>query len=360
MSTALEQLTHHLARLATHYDMSGEWPARSLEFLTHAGAWSWIVPRTFGGLGLDPASQIMAYEAVAAGCMSCALILTQRDGACEFIADADNDGAKEALLPGLAGHELMASIGISHLTTSRQGAKPALTATRDGHAFVLNGYIPWVTAASKCHGIVSAAMVPDGGQILFWLPLDAEGVQIDPPMRLMALESTLTAEVHCRGARIAPEHLLRGPVDDALRRRSPVKSLVVSATGIGLAGALVRDIRAHASSSTDRMAHQLDDALARYEATHARLTAFAEVLGRPDAEVPKTEIRVAVNDLLMRLALMALTIGKGSGFIRQRDTQRLAREALFFLVWSAPDDVRVKTLAGFFDPVEPESKSMRY
>jgi hypothetical protein len=37
-------------------------------------------------------------------------------------------------------------------------------------------------------------------------------------------------------------------------------------------------------------------------------------------------------------------------------TQRLAREAMFFLVWSAPDDVRTRTLAGFLD--EPDLPSV--
>jgi hypothetical protein len=31
---------------------------------------------------------------------------------------------------------------------------------------------------------------------------------------------------------------------------------------------------------------------------------------------------------------------------------------MFFLVWSAPEDVRSQTLAGFLDPPLPESKSL--
>ncbi|HWL94679.1 MAG TPA: acyl-CoA dehydrogenase family protein [Phycisphaerae bacterium] len=358
MPTPLEQLSQNLSRLATHYDVTGLWPELSLQFLTQAGAWTWIVPREYGGLGLDPLSQIAAYEAAAAGCMSCALILTQRDGACEFIASSENQAARAALLPRLARHELMASIGISHLTTSRQGAKPALTASAEGNAYRLNGFIPWVTAAPMCDGIVTAGVLNDGGQLLVWLPLKAEGVLIDPPMRLMALQSSQTCEVHCRNVRINAEHVLRGPLDDALRRRSPVKSLIVSATGIGLAGALVRDMTAHAGDTKGPLRELLDDAIARYEGTRTRVMSFAADLAQPDSNIPKLEIRVAVNDLLMRLALAAITFGKGTGFIRQRDTQRLAREALFFLVWSAPEDVRSKTLANFLEPPILETKSM--
>ena len=60
----------------------------------------------------------------------------------------------------------------------------------------------------------------------------------------------------------------------------------------------------------------------------------------------------------MRLAMTCLTFAKGSGFIRQRDAQRLSREAMFFLVWSATDEVRAKTLARFLDAPEMPSKSL--
>lgn len=359
MATALEILTQNLARLATHYDFTGQWPARSLEHLTAAGAWSWAIPKAYGGMGLDPASQMVAYEAVAAGCLSCALILTQRDGACEFIGESDNDQAKSKLLPAMATHSSFASIGISHLTTSRSGGKHALTAVRDGQHYILNGFMPWVTGAVNCNVIVTAAVEPERGQLLLWLPVPHPGLQIDPPMRLMALESSMTSEVHCRNVRLGSEHVLRPTCADALRRNSPVKSLVVAATGIGLAWALVRDMESHASTEDARLRSFAEEAMDRYLATRERVMGFAAQLNEPETDIPKSELRIAVNDLLMRLAIGAMTCGKGSGFIRQRDTQRLVREAAFFLVWSASDDVRAKTLSRFLDRPEPESKSMK-
>ncbi|MBX3394854.1 MAG: acyl-CoA/acyl-ACP dehydrogenase [Phycisphaerae bacterium] len=360
MNSALDQLTARLARLATHFDMTSDWPAESLECLGAAGAWTWIIPTKFGGIGLPISSQMQAYEAVAAGCLSCALILTQRDGAAEFIAESENDAAKADLLPSLAMGKRFASIGISHLTTSRQGGKPALTAQPDGDGFVLTGYMPWVTAADHCDLIVTGAVVPDGSQVLVWVPTDTVGVQIDPPMRLAALQSSHTSEVHCRQVRIKKEHVLRRPCDNALRRGSPVKSMVVSVVGMGLAKALVRDIERHTAGEGGALRELVDDAVARYDALRERVFSHVDRLADESADVPKTALRIAVNDLLMRLAITAVTMGKGSGFIRQRDTQRLAREAMFFLVWSAPEDVRSRTLSNMLDRPMPEIKSMGF
>lgn len=358
MATPLEQLTDKLERLSTHFDLLGEWPKASLEHLAAAGAWTWIIPKQYGGLGLDPTSQLMAYEAVGAGCMATLLILTQRDGACELIALSDNEPLKNELLPKLARNQLMTSVGISQLTTSNQTGRPALIAEPEGEGFLLKGFMPWVTGAEKCDFVVTGAVTPDGRQILAAVPMDLPGIQVDSPMKLMALESSLTTEVHCRNVALKPEHILVGPSEKALSRRSAVKALVVAASGIGLAQSMTRLIVKRAGETDGTLKEMAEELAARYLAVRERLFKFAEQLNDPEAEVSTTDVRVAVNDLLLRLAIGTLTYAKGSGFIRQRKAQRLVREAMFFLVWSAPDNVRARTLAGFLDKPEPKSKSM--
>lgn len=357
MDDALKQLTKNLARLATNYDICGEWPAESIRHLTEAGAWSWVIPERFGGLQLDPVSMVRGYEAVAAGCLSTLLILSQRDGACEFIASCDREAIKGEWLPKLCKHKVMTSIGISQLTTS-QRKRAALRAKPAGDGFELTGMMPWVTAAEKSDFIVTGAVVEGGQQILAMVPTGLDGVQIDPAMNLAALESSRTSEVHLKKVCIGPEHVLRGPTENALQRRMPVKSLVVSSAGLGLAGALANKILRHSRNTDGTLAELAEDALQRYTAIRERIYKAAHALKTSDADIPKTDIRVAVNDLLMRMAIACMTYAKGSGFIRQRDAQRLVREAMFFLVWSATDDVRARTLAKFLDSPTPTSKSL--
>ena len=98
--------------------------------------------------------------------------------------------------------------------------------------------------------------------------------------------------------------------------------------------------------------------LSRYEAVRERMYLCAERLGDCEKDPSITDVRVAVNDLLVRLAVATLIYSKGSGYIRQRDAQRLVREAMFFLVWSAPEEVRSLTMAGFLEQPLPESKSL--
>lgn len=347
METSLIQLRDALAARATQYDRDNAWPDDSLRHLKDAGAWRWMIPKRYGGLELDPIAHLYGYEAVAAGCLASLLILANRDGACELIAASENDALKEKLLPALADNRILATVAISQLTTSHQSGPPALTARPDGDGFRFNGFMPWVTSAVKCQFIVSGAVLPDGMQVLVAMPTDCPGLSIEPPMELMTMQGTLTSEVRCCDVFVAKDHLLRGPAPKVLSTRSGVKPSLVAASGVGLAGSMVKLINQYTSKTGGAWLGKAEDLEKRHQSVRNRVYEFAAAKNANTAEHEKTQIRIAVNDLLMRLCIALLTYTKGTGFLKTHDAQRLAREALFFLAWAAPEDVRAGTLAAF-------------
>lgn len=373
MEQALQQLAGNLSRHATHNDITGIWPVSSLAELSSVGAWQWVIPVEYGGRGLDQVQLTQAYEAVAAGCLTTLLILTQRDRACELIADGANDALKAELLPRLARNDLLATVGISQVTTSRQGARPALVAAAEGDDFVLNGVMPWVTSAASSDVIVTAALLSDGRQLLAAVDTRAPGVTIDKPMDLMALQASLTSEVHCRNVRVPRAHVIRGPAANALSSGMTIRPHVVAAAGVGLAGSMATFILAHAGSANGALRTLAEEISHRCDAMRERLyritqQAAARSAARAGTTEPgdepaeandeKTDLRIAVNDLLVRVAAAALVYGKGTGFLRQMPVQRLVREAMFFLVWSASTDVRAGTVARLLEAPTPEVRSL--
>jgi alkylation response protein AidB-like acyl-CoA dehydrogenase len=369
MDPALRRLSDNLGRLVTHHDITGSWPQASVDELTSAGAWEWVIPRAFGGLGLDQHQLTQAYEAVACGCMTTLLILTQRDRACELIAEGENDPLKAECLPRLARGEMLVTVGISQVTTSRQGRRPALSATADGDEFLLTGIMPWVTGAAKAAWIVTAAVVEDGRQLLAVVPTDAPGLTIDKPMELMALQGSLTSEVHCRNVRVPSSRVVRGPAANVLTASMTVRPHVVAAAGVGLAGAMARFVREHVDPSSAALGQLAEDVVHRCAAVRERLyRATSAVAGGGGAEhggglgddvsVDKDDLRIAVNDLLVRVSAAVLIFSKGTGFLRQMPAQRLVREAMFFLVWSASPAVRAGTLSRLLAESPPEIRSL--
>ncbi|MCH7945600.1 MAG: acyl-CoA/acyl-ACP dehydrogenase [Armatimonadetes bacterium] len=327
------------------------WPTAAVKLLGEAGCWRNVVAVEFGGSAATPQQQLETYQAVAWGSLSLALILTQNDAACELLSDCDNTELAQRLLPRCARGELLLTVGISQLTTSRRSVGPAMKAEIDGdlkadssRGYRLSGFMPWVTSAPHADYIVTGAVLPDGMQILVAVPTDANGLSVSEPMRLMALGSSWTCEVRCQGVHIEAGQLMRGPAERVLAIRAPVKPLSVSAVGLGAAERLLYEVRALAKT-VDQVPALLDEKIVpRFESIRRRLYDAADTLSDPSKELPAMDIRVAVNDLVVRLACTLMTLSKGSGYLLSHQTQRLAREAMFFLVWSAPPHVQAGTL----------------
>ncbi len=344
-----ESLTHTIAQFANQNDRDARWPAESVDLLKKSGVFQGIIPEQYGGAGHKPTEMLLAYEAVARGCLSTALVFTQHDAAADIIITGDNQDLKDRLAPQLAKAELQLTVGISQLTTSHQSGTPAMSATCDDQCVTFSGLMPWVTAAAKVDMIVTGGVTPDRKQILAVIPTDDPGISIDAPMETAAVQSSYTTAVHCKGVIVSTADIIRGPAEKALAIRSTVRPLVVSATGMGLAGAMVDALDDILPRRSPELASFGTKCLDQYHAVRQRLYAAADALSDSKAEPSNAVVRSAVNDLVIRLAITLTTLAKGSGYLRSHPAQRLAREAMFFLVWSAPESVQTQTLHNILD-----------
>ncbi len=347
----LAHLTESLAEWGMEYDRTGEWPQASVDLMAKMGGWRWNVPAAYGGDPVSHSELLKRYAALAAGCMSTALISTQRDGAIELIAGSENETPKNRWLTKCASGEIYTTVGIAQLTTSKRGGGNLMTATVDGDGYRLSGMIPWATGASKAAIIVTGAVLDDGNQILACVPTNREGITVAPSDPLITLNASHTSCVHCVEFRVEPDEVLRGPSERVLAIRTPVKPLVTSSCGIGLAGRLIKMISDLPPASREGCDEVIEPLVRQYETIRSMLFDAADRVNDPEFETPSTDIRVRVNDVLVRAAMVAMTLSKGSGFLLDRPVQRHVREALFFLVWSAPQAVQTGTLERLMAPL---------
>src|SRR5687767_4285313 len=119
-SPALDELCGELARLSPTLEAPGAWPAEQLRLCGEAGVFEWFVPREFGGQGWSEAAVVRGYLKLSAACLTTTFVITQRSGAMSRIAASDNHWVRGELLPDLLSGKSFATVGISHLTTSRQ------------------------------------------------------------------------------------------------------------------------------------------------------------------------------------------------------------------------------------------------
>ena len=333
----LDELTTALAARANDYERAVQWPVQSLADFASAGGWRWSIPESYGGDGHSVAQRLSAYAALARGDMSTALFVTQHDGAADLMTRSSNETLKDEWLPRFARGEALTTIGYSQLTTSRQGGAPAMAASRNQDGFVLEGVMPWVTGAPYVTNVACGAALEDGTQLLALVPMDRAGAEVVDAEPLAALNSTYTCEVLCHQVQVTDAELIAGPVEHVLRQRSTPRLLLVSATGTGLARAMVDEVRrlAPSASGLETIHTTTEDLVARLDTLAVRETL---------EQIEIDTFRAEVNNWLVRLAGFLMTTAKGSGFRRDANAQRLATEAMFFCVWSASGTVRDGTV----------------
>jgi alkylation response protein AidB-like acyl-CoA dehydrogenase len=333
---SLEEVLAGVRQRAGMYDQSGDWPAEDLIALAAAGAMRWAVPAQFGGSDVAPLELHLRYEQLAAASLATALVLSQRDSAVGLIDASESWTGREAALRELAGNEYFATIGIAQLTTSRQGGPPALRATTAKGGYRLRGVIPWATGAGKAAYVIAGAVLEDNRQILFALPMDLRGVKARPPMPLVALRASWTTGIDCEEALLESRQVMRGPVEAALAGRKKGLGLGQAFLATGLCRGALDLIAAHDSERARA-------ALAKLERNLGDLRReILELCGpgrEAEAAAAAPRLREECNDLAVRATHAAIALYKGTALLSDHPAQRLAREAMFLLVWSCPNPV---------------------
>jgi len=345
-SPALDDLCRSLAESASDLQAPGAWPGEQLARCGQSGVFRWFLPREHGGYGWSDADIVRGYLALSEACLTTTFVITQLTGACRRLVAAGNKRLLANVLPRLAAGEQLATLGISHLTTShRHLSKPVLAAEEIASGgYRLKGFIPWVTAAPTSQYIVTGATLADRRQILVLLPTDRPGVEVGQPADLVALTASRTGKVVCNSVEVAADWLLAGPVENVMQQGVGAKTggLQTSTLAVGLARAAVGFL--------EQEARRRDDLRQPAGSLRTEVGSVAEDLiatASGQAVCSTEELRTRANSLVLRATQAALAAAKGAGYVVGHPAGRWCCEALFFLVWSCPQPVMNANLCEF-------------
>jgi alkylation response protein AidB-like acyl-CoA dehydrogenase len=334
---AMDQLCDRLREWSQRWVGVADWPADSLRLCGRGGVYRWFLPRAHGGMGWSEEQQTRGYLRLAQADLTTTFVITQYMGAIRRIAGSSNPAMADAWLERLVRGASFATVGISHLTTSRRYLhRPALSATPTADRYVLNGTSPWVTGGPHAEVFVVGAELHDGRQILVAVPASRPGIRAGRGCELVALSASCTDRVDFDEVEIEPAMLLDGPAENVMQRGSGANTggLQTSTLALGLARSACDYLQDEALRRED-LRDPAAELRRELDALQSRLLRAAA--GASDCDT--ADLRGAANRLVLRMTQAAMTAAKGAGFVQGHPVGRWCREALFFLVWSCPPPV---------------------
>lgn len=306
---------------APETDRSEIVPKQNLDALASSGLYGVVGPKDAGGLDASFETFLRITEALASGCLSTAFIWIQHHGVLRAVASSSRPGIREQWLGQLCRGEARAGIALAGLLTG----PPRITARRGNGGWVVSGTAPWVTGWGRID-LLQVAGRDETDDVVFGL-VDAvpnPGIEIGPPLDLVALRSTVTSEVHFRDLKV-PDDRITGIQALAQRQEQDHATIRVhAALALGVAARCIR---------------MLGDTRFDQELAALRI--------RLDTSAPhQVPIAKAAAAELAHRAAAALVVATGSrSLLLSEHAQRLAREALFLLVFGSRPAVKSELLS---------------
>jgi len=299
-------------------------PVEVLDVLADAGLYGMSGPVSAGGMDLDAVVQASVIEILSGGSLATAFIWAQHHGLVRNLVDNAPPPLREEWLAPLCSGELRSGLALAGVLPG----PPQLRARPVPGGWMIDGSSPWVSGWGRIDVVLVAARTTDGG--IAWFIADAAdrpGLAAER-QRLVAVDSSVTVRLDFDGLEVPEERLIRiGPHDVA---------------GYGITN--LRNQGSLALGVAGRCASLLGSTTLDDEVVACRKA--LDGCGPEDMPVA----RAWASELSLRAATTLVVSAGSRSILLGEHPQRLAREALFLLVFGSRPGIKASLLERLITP----------
>jgi alkylation response protein AidB-like acyl-CoA dehydrogenase len=335
---------------AVEVDRDHRFPDEAIDAAKAAGLLGVLIPREYGGAGLDAIAFAVCIEELAQACASTSVIVDVHTSVgSEPILLFGTEEQKRRWLPLLATGELLGAFALTEPASGSDAASLKASARRDGDRYVLNGTKVFITTIGRAGlYIVFARTGPDeraAGISAFVVPADAPGVRVGQLFNKMGLRGSPTGELVLEDVVVPAANRLaaEGQGFTVAMRALDSGRIGISGQALGIAQAAIDESRA---LLRERDREQGDEFLLADMATRlesARLLAYHAAwlcsLGRPFTR-QASMAKLHCTDTAMAIALDGVQLAGEEGTVGGSPFERHVRDAKALQIYEGSNQVQ--------------------
>ena len=322
-----------------------------------------IIPREYGGAGVDYVSYAIIMEALSRADASCGTYLTA--GASLVALPLINFGTpeqKEKYLRPLAEGKMVGAFGLTEPGAGSDAGSTATTAVLTGDHYILNGRKCWITNAPFCDFAIITAVTEKGkgtrGISTFIVEAKWDGFSRGAHEDKMGIGGTKTADLIFENVKVPKENLLgtEGQGFKVMMNTLESGRIGVAAQAVGVAQSALDEAIKYTKERV-----QFGKTLASFQNTQftvaematkveaARLLVYQAAQLKDAHQSPALASSMAkyyAAEVANEVAYKALQLHGGYGFVKDYRIERIFRDARILPIYEGTSQVQQMVIAG--------------
>jgi alkylation response protein AidB-like acyl-CoA dehydrogenase len=357
---------NEIAKVAAHFDETGEFPYETIKKMGALGLMGIEVPEDYGGAGMDTIAYVLAMEEVCKVDASHGTIMSVNNSlVCHGLLSFGTEEQKQKYLVPIASGQKIGAYSLTEPMSGSDAGTMKSRAARDGDHYVINGRKSWVTSAPVAEVIILFTMTaPEKkhkGVTAFIIETDKLGFTRGKHEPKLGIRASATSEVLFENYECPVENRL-GEEGEGFK----IAMTVLDAGRIGIASQALGIAEAAYEASISYMGEReafgqkigqfqgmqfkIADMKTRIEASRLLIynAALAKMQSKQTGQRYTTEASMAklfASETAMFCAHQAVQIHGGMGYSKELPIERYFRDAKITEIYEGTSEIQRMVIA---------------
>ena len=350
-----------VAPQAAELDAREEFPQSVYETFRDAGLFKLSLPEDYGGMNADATTLCLVIEEISKASAGTALLVFPTQAVIRTIREVGTEVQKKHFFKDFAAGDKLAGFCLTEPNFGSDAGSLQTRAVLEGDSYIVNGTKTYITLGPHAHYyLVFVRTGPGkrtGGISALVVPRKTPGLTFGRKERKMGLGDSVTSEMVFQNARVPRENLLLAEGEGwriLSRHANPMRVWGAASLALGIAEGAYEAALDFARKRTQfkrkiasfqAIRFMLADMKMSIEAAKSLIYRTAALIdsgegGARDIETLVSMSKCYASDMAMKVAIDAVQIFGGAGYLKGAPVERLMRDAKAVQIFDGSNQIQ--------------------